>query len=211
MKKGSIPKLKNFIEIKDSGYDNYNINYNIASCYYKLNKLGYARYYFERTLFFRPFDKDLFTNLKIVYAKVLKDSIYGEQEVMNKRLLFFIPLKVLTILILTMLTFTMVFLIITLVRYKKIFLVIFILFGFFSLVFTFIFTLQYVDYNKKIFVTTQKGVAVHIAPAKDETIITILDEGVKGAIVESTKSFFKINLSEGTSGWIEREKCINNY
>ena len=49
--------LKIFLELKEYGFDNFNINYNIGSTYFKLKKYGHSRYYFERGLFFKPFDK----------------------------------------------------------------------------------------------------------------------------------------------------------
>ncbi|HOV14385.1 MAG TPA: hypothetical protein PK771_08890 [Spirochaetota bacterium] len=203
--------LKIFLELKDYGFDNFNINYNIGSTYFKLKKYGYSRYYFERGLFFKPFDKDLFSNLKIVYGKILKDAVYVEQEIMNKRLIFFIPLKFLLLFFLISFIVSLIFLFLLLTKYKKIFLLMFIVFCFFSGIFTFLFFVQYIDFNKKIFVTTENNVNVHIAPAKDETAIFVLNEGSKGAIIESTRDYFKINLPDGTSGWIDKKKTVNNY
>ena len=64
--------LENFLELSKTGYDNFEINYNIGCCYYKLQQPGKARFYFERALFFKPFDSDLFHNLTMTYHKILK-------------------------------------------------------------------------------------------------------------------------------------------
>ncbi|HPO49144.1 MAG TPA: hypothetical protein PLO89_02370 [Spirochaetota bacterium] len=203
--------LKIFLELKEYGFDNFNVNYNVGSTYFKLKKYGYSRYYFERALFFKPFDKELFNNLKIVYGKILKDEVYGEQEIMNKRIIFFIPLKLLLIFFVVFFLASLVFLFLLLNSYKKSFLVLFIVAFFFSGIFTTLFLIQYFDYNRKIFVTSQNNVSVLIAPAKDETAISILNEGSKGVIIEATKDFFKINLPDGTSGWIDKKKTVSNF
>ena len=71
--------LKKYLDIFKSGYDNFELNYNIGCCYFKLEEYGKSRFYFERALNFKPFDPDLFHNLIVLYRIIQKNPFYAEQ------------------------------------------------------------------------------------------------------------------------------------
>ncbi|OHD14073.1 MAG: hypothetical protein A2086_12110 [Spirochaetes bacterium GWD1_27_9] len=208
-KKNYEESLKIFLELRKSGIDNFEINYNIGCTYTKLKKLGLARFYFENALVFKPFDSDLFHNLKVVYNDILKDPLIGEQEIMNKRIIYFFPLSLLVILFLIcfLLSVLWIFLFFKL-NNKKFFLIFFIIFIFFSFIFTLLFLLQYSEYNKKVFVVVENTANVYIAPSSDETILVTLSEGTKGNVVNYVGDYIKINLADGSSGWIKKDMVI---
>jgi tetratricopeptide (TPR) repeat protein len=200
-----------FLDLSKKGYDNFEINYNIGSCYFKSGKLGLARYYYEKALFYKPFDKELFYNLKVVYLKLLSDPAIGEQEVMNKRIIFFLQKDILFILIVVFFIISFILLFIFLKFFdKKILLVSFIIFAFFTSVFTFFFILQYMDYNKKVFVVKNETANVYLIPKEKESPISSIKEGTKGIIVEEATDFAKININDGLSGWVNKKDLIRN-
>jgi hypothetical protein len=204
--------LKYFIEMKNKGYDNFELNYNIASCYYKMEKLGYSRFYFERALFFKPFDRNLMSNLKLIYSKVLTDPVIGEQEIMNKRMIFFIPLAVLSALIVLLAVSTAVFLFIFFKRknLRRLSLVFIIVSLSLMLLFTFAFMLQYHDFHKKIYVITSNSANIYLLPNESETVLNTVNEGNKGDVISINGDYAKIRLMDGSDGWVKRNDIIVN-
>jgi tetratricopeptide (TPR) repeat protein len=201
-----------FLEFKKNGYDNFENNYNIASCYYKLGKFGMSRFYYERALFFKPFDKDLFSNLKSVYEKTLKDPLIGEQEIMNKRIVYFLPLNIIVFSFLLFFVSSLLFLLlfIKLNSKKRGIMIFFIVSIIFTFIFTFFFIIQFEDYNRKIFVVSEKISEVYLIPQENETVLTTITEGIKGRILEESNDFVKISISDGSSGWIKKSNIISN-
>jgi tetratricopeptide (TPR) repeat protein len=201
-----------FLELKKSGYDNFEINYNIGSCYYKLGQFGMSRFYFERALFYKPFDRDLFNNLKLVYEKTLKDPLAGEQEIMNKRIIFFLPLNFIIISFLIFFIASVIFLLIFLKMkgQKRLIMILIIVFIIFTFIFSFFFFIQFEDFNRKIFVVSEKTSEVYLIPQENETVLTTISEGIKGRILEESNDFVKISISDGSSGWIKKDKIIRN-
>ncbi len=201
--------LGQYLFLLKNGYDNFNINYDLGCCYYNLNELGKSRFFFERSLFYRPFDRDLEKNLEIVYNK-LHISSGGEQIIMSKRIVFFIPMPILVLLLFLFIVTTVILGLQTYFskQHKKAYFIIFIIFVFFIVIFNIIFFTQYIDYNNKTFVSTTKLSNVFATPDDYETIIMTLQEGTSGDITEEIDNFVKINLSNGSSGWIKKDDII---
>ena len=61
-------------KILDQGYVSGNIFYNLGNCYYKLDKNGYAIYYYKRALQLIPRDSDLLANYRYVTSLLIKTS-----------------------------------------------------------------------------------------------------------------------------------------
>ncbi|MBP7554569.1 MAG: hypothetical protein KA885_14170, partial [Spirochaetes bacterium] len=124
--------LDYFLKIKnDNNIDNFELNFNVGSCYFKLERYGESRFYFERGLLFNPFDKDLYFNLKVLYNILLKNPKSGEQEIMNQRIIFFLPKILLFSLFVALFLILVIFLILFILieRFRKTVLIL--LIGFF--------------------------------------------------------------------------------
>ena len=67
--------LIGYQSILDQDIGNDILYYNIANCYYKLNKLGYARLYYEKVNMCNPSDKDVAHNIQIVKNKLIDDIV----------------------------------------------------------------------------------------------------------------------------------------
>ncbi|HOJ64387.1 MAG TPA: tetratricopeptide repeat protein [Spirochaetota bacterium] len=200
--------LTNFKVLLSKGYSNFEIYYNIGCCYFKLKKYGFSRFYFEKALIYKPFDKDLFQNLYVLYNKILKNPELGIQEIMTKRVIYFIPLWILMIFfILTFLVIVvMIIILFNFVNLRKIAMILISIFIFLNLVTAFIFFLQYAEFNKKAFVVTSTT-NVYLTPNEDNIIFSVL-EGTKGTFKEEFGNFVKVNLSDGTSGWIKKDFIV---
>lgn len=202
--------LNILLDLYEKGFDNYEINYNFGCVYFKLNKFGRSRFYFERALFYKPYDKDLFHNLNILYRGLLKNPLIGEQVIMNRRIIFLIPMNISILFSILLVIGFLIFLILSyiILNNKKTFLIFAVIFLFFALQFTAIFFFQYSEYNKKTFTVTAKSLDVHIAPDEFETTILTLPEGTTGKVTEELNEFVQIRLSDGMSGWIKKELII---
>lgn len=196
-----------FLELHKSGYDNFEINYNIGSCYFRLNELGKARFYYERALLFNSLDKELIHNLNVVYSKLGEKDF--DQILLPYRFLFFIsPLIISIINILVILLIISFIFLIFKVRVKRVFLILIILFSFLSL-FLFIFNIiQISEIKSKRFVVTAKESKIYIAPNENETVLLTVNEGYSGKFTGVLSSFIKIKLSDGLTGWLKSSDIL---
>lgn len=201
--------LEKYLFLFDEGYDNFEINYNIGCSYYKIDEIGKSRFYFERALFYKPFDTDLYHNLLIIYKKIYSNSIAAEQIIMNKRLIFFIPAKlIIMLLFLFLISFTSLLIIFFLVNYKRILLILLSISFLFSVIFTIIFYIQYNDFNDKSFIVSSKNANIYIGPGDDEIVLSNLQEGENGKIIEITDDFYKVKVNNNIPGWIKKDNII---
>lgn len=201
-----------FEEILHEGYDNFHINYNIGCCYFKLDQLGAARFYFERALFYKPFNEDLYHNLILVYKRLLKTPSHGEQIIMNRRITNIIPMSVLLYIVLFTIIITAIFLIIFFktINHKKIYFILFSISSLFMTLFSIFYFIQYYEYNKKTFTVVSQTADVHISPDDSDTIILTMPEGTNGKISEKVDEYIRIRLNDGLSGWVKRENTLTN-
>jgi len=208
-KKDFSNALKIYKDLLDNGYDNFQINYNIGCCYFEQKKIGEARYYFERSLYYRPFENDVFFNLNIIYNKIDNPHV-GEHTIMTRRIIYFIPMKIVIVLIIIFQFLTIVFLVLTyLINTKrKYFFILFTITLIFTLFFTFTFFIQYKIYNIKYFVTTAEKSNLYVIPDDTETLLTSVNIGTSGIIIEEVDDYIRIKLKDGITGWLEKNKVI---
>jgi tetratricopeptide (TPR) repeat protein len=210
-KKDINSSLNKYLKIFEKGYDNFELNYNIGCCYFKLGEYGKSRFYFERALNFKPFDPDLFHNLIVLYRIIQKNPFYAEQVIMNKRIIYFIPIYITIIILISLTIITLVFLLFVYIRKnnKKQFLIFFTV----SLIITsfilIIFFIQYFDFNSNIFIIKSKNANVYLTPNELETVLTPVTEGTKGKILEEINGFIRVKLNDGLSGWIKKDNIIS--
>ncbi|MCK4799211.1 MAG: tetratricopeptide repeat protein [Spirochaetes bacterium] len=204
--------LEHFINLLKEGYDNFEINYNIGCCYYKLDQIGKARFYFERALYYKPFNSDLLHNLTVIYRKVLKNPLVGEQVIMNRRIIFFIPMNIVIIMLLFFIAVSIVFLILTyiIIDKRRLFLIFLTICLVFSFLFTILFFVQNNTYNQKTFVITSTTANVYLAPDEYETILLSISEGSRGKIIEEIDDYIRIRLNDGSSGWMKKIDIISS-
>lgn len=210
-KKDILNALKKYQEIYKKGYDNFELNYNIGCCYFKLEEYGKSRFYFERALNYNPFDRDLFHNLIVLYRIIQKNPFYAEQVIMNKRIIYFIPIYITIIILISLSILAFVFLILIYINAnnKKIFLIFLTISILFTSFFIIIFFIQYFDFNNNIFIIKSKNANVYLTPNESENVLTPVTEGTKGTIIEEINGYIRVKLNDGLSGWIKKENIIS--
>ena len=67
--------LDGYVSILDQDISNEVLYYNIGNCYYKLDRLGYARLSYEKAKLYDSTDKDVIHNLEIVEGKLIDEII----------------------------------------------------------------------------------------------------------------------------------------
>ena len=202
--------LNGYLKLLEQGHDNFEINYNIGCCYFKLNEFGKARFYFERALFYKPFDRDLFHNLNVIYHRVLKNPLIGEQVIMTKRIMFFIPKNIIVLVLLFLLLCSIIFFVLLylIVEKRRLFLIFFTICVVFLLLFTVIFFIQCNNYYQKVFVVASNTANVYPGPDEYETALLTLTEGISGYIIEEIDNYARIKLKDNSTGWIKKDKII---
>lgn len=202
--------LFSFLEMLKNGYDNFEINYNIACCYYRLNEIGKARFFYEKALFFKPFDEDLIHNLKLIYNKIQEPQ--SDQILIGYKFLFFWPpffIGVINI-FLIIISGILILLFIKFNNERRLFLFLIIVFISISLLLFFLNIMQFIKINEKKLIVIKNNCNVYIAPNENESIILTVNEGYSNKIKDKINNFYKIKLPGGISGWIKDTDVISN-
>lgn len=179
------------------------ILYNLGNCYFRQNKLGLARYYFELSKIVSPYNKDIEYNLR--YIKSILNI--GTEEGIFEYLLSFIHLKHLLLLtfIFNVLFFGSLiatnFVNLNIINWlKRIGFILFVIFGILSIA-----KYNYLNKPKCIIVETTQ-----IFSAPEENINTksvTVNEGKKAIILSKKDNFYAIYLVEDkVQGWIKADK-----
>ena len=79
---------------------------------------------------------------------------------------------------------------------------------FFNFIFVFLFFIQYSEFKKKVFVVISNSANIYLTPNDDDNILFSVTEGTKGIVRDEIGDSVKINLSDGTSGWIKKNKIV---
>ena len=192
-------------------YDNFEVNFNLGSCCFKMGRIGEARYYFERALMYKPFDADLYHNLEVIYQRIYDSPEMGLQNVHSKRALFLVGRQVLIplLLVLIILTVTM-FSLFYLTHGKRGFGIMALLFFLLSAASFIWFGIQRADFNRNVYVVKVQQTDVYLSPTDPDSVLMTLSEGAKGSVIENTGTFIKIRIPDGTSGYIKRSAVISS-
>jgi len=197
--------------ILDSKKESAELYFNLANCYYKLNKVAPAIYNYEKALVLNPSDSEIQNNLafahkltideikvvpKVGFAKLLRDFTgafhyntwaWITVALSGIFLLFFIGYYF------SQLTFS-----------KRIFFI-----GMFMIVFLILLSGLAAIFEKSHFESERPAIVfAEIAQVKSEpksssSDVFMLHEGAKVFLHESIENWVKIELTDGSEGWIE--------
>ena len=202
--------LVGYQSIVDQGVGNDVLYYNIGNCYYKLNKLGYARLYYEKMKLYNPRDKDVVHNLQIVKNKLIDDIVSVPEFFIIK-----IVKNINSIFTTSQWGYVTVF-----VLYLNLFLFILFLFSFsidfkvnmlrglicsvpiFLIVIFFLFYSNSSQrYQDAVLIT--ENTYVKTAPSISSSDYFIIHEGVKFQLIDTIDDWSRILLPDGKDGWIQ--------
>ena len=197
-----------YSKLLENGYDNFSINFNKASALFESGRYGEAKFYYLKALKKSPFDKELKTNIKVIYKKLGDDPVNSDPEIVSARFLYL--LNPTFVFILVILSF--VFCFVSIILFNRVgnrrILLFSVIFSVLAIVFTVLYTLQYRDLNSKFFIITAKEANCYNTPNNGDVVLMTLKEGTKLKIVDKTDNFVKTNLNNGLFGWVEKSKII---
>ena len=202
--------LDGYVLILDQEISNKVLYYNIGNCYYKLDKLGYARLSYEKARLYDPTDKDILHNLEVVENKLIDDIIAVPDFFITS-----IVKDINSILSASQWGYVFVF-----ALHLNVLLIILFLFSFsvdmkvnilrglfLSILFFLIttFFLFYSNSRDKYIdaVLVDTNTYVKTAPSLSSSDYFIIHEGVKFQIIDVVDDWSRILLADGKDGWIE--------
>jgi hypothetical protein len=185
--------------------------FNLGNCYYKLNKVAPAIYNYEKALVLSPNDKDVQTNLRFAQKRTIDEVKVIPKVGFAKLLRDFTGIYHYNTWAWISVSFSVLFLLSFIGYYfsqltvsKRIF-----FFGMFIM-----FVLLLISVSAAIFenshfknerpaVVFAEMVEVKAEPQKLATNVVTLHEGTKVFVKETVESWKKIQLTDGTEGWIQ--------
>lgn len=186
--------------------------FNLGNCYYKLNKVAPAIYNYEKALLLNPEDKEILNNLKFA-QKLNIDEVKEVQKVGFSKIIrdFTSEFHYNTWAWISV-AFSTLFLLFFIGYYfsqltlsKRIF-----FFGMFVLLFLLIISVSAAISEKSIFDNEKPAIVfaeitdVKSEPQKLSSTVFTVHEGTKVFVQETLSNWKKIQLTDGTEGWIDK-------
>ncbi len=193
-----------------AGYGSSSLFYNMGNAYFRSNKLGKARLYYEKALKMNPDDEDVSAN--ILYLEgMLADRFEEVPVVFYKKWIKNIVLSLSSDQWAYLSVLSFICLVLSVLAYLMFRKRIIRKTGFYlSLVFLFIsvagFAASWKQYlrirNPDTAIVTELSVNVRSAPHESGTGLFILHEGAKVILEDKTDGWQEIRLSDGRKGWL---------
>jgi tetratricopeptide (TPR) repeat protein len=203
--------LTAYESVLDSKKQSAELYFNLGNCYYKLNKVAPSIYNYEKALVLNPNDVEIQNNLKFAH-KLQIDEIKEIPKVGFAKLIrdFTGNFHYNTWAWISV-SFAFLFLLFFLGYYfsqitvsKRIF-----FFGMFIVVFLILISVLSALFEKNNYETEKPAivfaevVAVKSEPKTSSSDVLVLHEGTKVFVLEALDNWKKIQLTDGTEGWIE--------
>ncbi len=198
-------------ELLDKGYNNANINYNLANAYCNMGMFGSSRLHYEKALKFKPFNKNIRYSYKYLMSEKLKMNDEAEVCIMNNSLVYSLPHTIVFIFVVGSIIFLIVLSLLYIKKNrKKIFIISGSLVLFFHLVFLGIYIMQDVNYRSD-YGYCVKDTNLYLTP-DESTILTKIYDGYKLKITNEVKAFYNVVFTDGTTGWVNKKDVkTDNY
>jgi tetratricopeptide (TPR) repeat protein len=185
--------------------------FNIGNCYYKLNKVAPAIYNYEKALLLNPTDVEIQNNLKFAQKLQIDDIKTVEKVGFNKLIQDFTNTfhyntwgGIAVGLSIVFLVFFVGYYFSQITVSKRLF-----FFGMFFVMLLLIVSVAAAIFEKNQYNNDQPAivfseiVSVKSEPKNGATDAFVLHEGTKVYVIESLDNWDKIQLTDGTEGWIE--------
>jgi tetratricopeptide (TPR) repeat protein len=198
-------------QILSQGYQSEEVYYNLGNCFYRLNLIGEAILYYEKSLRLDPRDEDVRYNLELANLQVI-DRI----ELPPRLFLFewwanlksFFSIDQLTSLVATLFAFVILLLIFWMYvkryRVRRWLLTFATVAGILTIIWAYILMVRADNYWKqREAIVLSSTVTVLSAPDENSTDVFLLHEGVKVYLEDQRDIWVKISLPDGKSGWMK--------
>jgi tetratricopeptide (TPR) repeat protein len=203
--------IQAYESVLDSHQQSAELYFNLGNCYYKLNKVAPAIYNYEKALVLAPEDADITNNLKFA-KKLTIDEVKDVPKVGFAKLLrdftgiyhFNTWAWISVVFGLLFLGFFIGYYFSPSTRSKRIF-----FFGMFVWIVSLLVSLGAAIFEKNHFVNERPAIVfaevteVKSEPQKASPATFTLHEGTKVFVLETLGKWKKIQLTDGTEGWIE--------
>lgn len=214
-KDGKFEKaLERYQQIEAANQVSSELFYNMANCYYKLNKVGPTIYYYEKALLLNPLNEDAKNNL--AFAKLLTIdaiealpvSIFERFDSKFVKKLSYTQWAWVSVVFAFMVSiFFLCFYFAVTPRYKRTY---FVMSGLSALIFILSLSISFKEYDyakKTVFgIIYAEKTTIKNAPSLSGDDVFTLHEGTKVTVLDSVDNWKKIKLADGNVGWISNDE-----
>lgn len=204
--------IRSYESILDAKQQSAEVYFNLGNCYYKLNKVAPAIYNYEKALTLKPNDKDIINNLNFA-KKLTIDEIKEVPKVGFEKLVRDFTATynyntwawISVVLAIVFLLFFLGYYFSALALSKRIFFV-----GMFIVIIAILISVLSAIFEKKHYqnerpaIIFKEMVSVKSEPKSTSSEVLELHEGTKVYVLESFAGWDKIQLTDGTEGWLEK-------
>ncbi|GIZ07808.1 tetratricopeptide repeat protein [Flavobacterium sp. UMI-01] len=206
--KEAIAAYESILQNKQQSAEVY---FNLGNCYYKLNQVAPAIYNYEKALVLHPENEDVLNNLKFAQKKTIDEIKEVPKVGFAKLLRDFTGIYHYNTWAWMAVVFATVFLLcflgyyfsqITLTKRAYFYGMFFFLLAVLVSVSAALFEKSHFE-NEKPAIVFAAIAEVYSEPQKASTTAMVLHEGTKVYVMETVSNWKKIQLTDGTEGWIE--------
>ena len=204
--------IRSYESILDAKQQSAEVYFNLGNCYYKLNQVAPAIYNYEKALVLKPNDKDIKNNLNFA-KKLTIDEIKEVPKVGFEKLVRDFTATydyntwawISVVLAFLFLLFFLGYYFSALTLSKRIFFV-----GMFIILIAIILSILSAIFERKYYqnerpaIIFKEIVSVKSEPKSTSSEVLELHEGTKVYVLESFAGWDKIQLTDGTEGWLEK-------
>lgn len=186
--------------------------FNLGNCYYKLNKVAPAIYNYEKALVLNPDDSEIANNLKFAQKMQIDEIKVIPTVGFSKMVHDFASIFHYNTWAWISVGFSTLFLLCFMGYYfsKLTFTKRFLFFGMFALLLLLLISVSAAIsekndfYNERPAIVFAEMVLVKSEPQKASNTVFTIHEGTKVFVMETLENWRKIQLTDGTEGWIEK-------
>ena len=203
--------VSKYEKILENGETSVAVYYNLGNAYYKLNNVAPSIYYFEKALQLDPTDEDVQNNIEFARSMTIDDIPVSEETGFQKTINSFISTFSYNTWAFIAIALSVIFVVLFLLYYfsrtslqKRIF------FGLAMFVFVlggmsvfFAFQQQEIQFNNQFAIIFADEAPVRNEPSQRGDAAFSLHAGTKTKVLEDYQGWVKIELSNGTQGWVE--------
>ncbi|WP_037318071.1 tetratricopeptide repeat protein [Salegentibacter sp. Hel_I_6] len=203
--------IAKYEEILANGETSVATYFNLGNAHYKLNNVAPSIYYYEKALQLNPTDEDVQNNIEFARSMTIDDIPVNEETGFQKSFNKFISTFSYDTWAYLSIIFSVIFVVLFLMYYfSRRPLVKRTLFGIAIFVFLlggisvfFAFQQQEIQFNNQFAIIFSEEAEVKNEPSQRGEAAFMLHEGTKARILEDYQGWVKIELSNGTQGWME--------
>lgn len=205
--------IQKYEEIIENGEASAALYYNLGNAHYKLNNIAPSIYYYEKALQLKPGDEDVINNIEFARNMTIDDIPVIEQSGLQKTINRVIAVFGYNTWAWLAIAASILFLVLFLLYYfslqpfwKRLYFGVSIAMLLLAIVsLSFAYSQQNIQFNNKYAIVFSEEAAVRSEPSLRVDAAFELHEGTKAKLLEDYQGWVKIQLADGTQGWISEK------